>query len=266
MSKTYETLLTDRRGAVTTIMLNRPESLNAFNDTLLDELNDVLKAVERDGGVRCVVLTGAGRAFSSGQDLKQLKERYVEGYVPHVGDHLRKKYNPLVSRIMSMDKPVIGAVNGVAAGAGCSLALACDLRIAAQSATFIEVFVNVGLIPDSGSTYTLPRLVGQARAAEMCFLGGKVTAAEALSWGLVNRVVPDGELMSEAGKLAEKLAALPTRGLALTKRLLRRSLHSSLDDQLEQEAFGQETAGQTADHMEGVRAFLEKRPPRFSGR
>ena len=250
---------------ICTITLNRPDVLNAFNDQLTTELADALKNAERDAAVRVIIITGAGRAFSSGQDLGDLKTKYVPGHVPQLGDDLRRRYNPIIKRIREMDKPVIAAVNGVAAGAGCSLALACDMRIASDQASFIEVFINVGLIPDSGSTFMLPRLVGLGKAMELCCTGQKVDAVEALRLGLVNQVVPAGELEAAVRKLAGKLAALPARAIALTKRLLNQSLQNSLEAQLEAEAYDQETAGKTADHYEGVIAFLEKRKPDFKG-
>jgi 2-(1,2-epoxy-1,2-dihydrophenyl)acetyl-CoA isomerase len=252
--------------AVCTMTLNRPDVLNAFNDALTTELHEALKNAERDAGVRAIIITGEGRAFSSGQDLADLKTRYVPGYVPELGDDLRRRYNPIIKRIREMEKPVIAAVNGVAAGAGCSLALACDMRIASDQASFIEVFVNVGLIPDSGSTFMLPRLMGLGKAMELCCTGQKVDAAEALRIGLVNQVVPAAELNDAAQKIAGKLASLPARAIALTKRLLNQSLQNDLNAQLEAEAYDQETAGKTADHHEGVMAFLEKRKPSFQGR
>jgi 2-(1,2-epoxy-1,2-dihydrophenyl)acetyl-CoA isomerase len=250
---------------ICTITLNRPDVLNAFNDALTTELGEALKAAERDSNVRAIVMTGAGRAFSSGQDLADLKDRYKPGFVPQLGDDLRRRYNPIIKRIREMEKPVIAAVNGVAAGAGCSLALACDMRIASDQASFIEVFINVGLIPDSGSTFMLPRLVGLGKAFEMCCTGQKVDAAEALRIGLVNQVVPAAELAAATNKVAAKLASFPGRAIALTKRLLNKSMQNHLDAQLEAEAYDQETAGKTADHYEGVTAFLEKRKPSFSG-
>jgi 2-(1,2-epoxy-1,2-dihydrophenyl)acetyl-CoA isomerase len=251
---------------ICTITLNRPDVLNAFNDALTTELHDALKNAEKDANVRVIVITGAGRAFSSGQDLGDLRERYKTGVVPPLGDDLRKRYNPIIRRIREMDKPVIAAVNGVAAGAGCSLALACDLRVASDQASFIEVFINVGLIPDSGSTYTLVRLVGVGKAMELCCTGQKVDAVEALRMGIVNQMVPAAELEAATQKLAARLASLPSRAIALTKRLLNQSLQNDLNQQLEAEAFDQETAGKTADHHEGVTAFLEKRKPNFQGR
>lgn len=261
----YQTLTYAVADHVATITLNRPESYNAFSDQLTTELADALKSAGRDRDVRAIIITGAGKAFSSGQDLAELKERYQPGYVPELSKDLRKRYNPIIETIASMPKPTIAAVNGVAAGAGCSLALACDMRIASEHAAFMEVFVNVGLIPDSGSTYFLPRLVGHARAMELCCTGRKVDAQEAERIGLVNRTVPADDLMDEAKKLAGTMAALPGRAIALTKRLLNQSMTNDLAAQLAAEAFDQETAGRTADHMEGVTAFLEKRKPSFTG-
>jgi len=265
-SPSLQTIAVSTSDHICTITLNRPDVLNAFNDQLTTELGDALKSAERDANVRTIVVTGAGRAFSSGQDLGDLKEKYVPGYVPNLGDDLRRRYNPIIKRIRDMEKPIIAAVNGVAAGAGCSLAMACDLRIASDQASFIEVFINVGLIPDSGSTFMLPRLVGLGKAMELCCTGQKVDAAEALRLGLVNQVVPAAELAAATHKLASRLASLPGRAIALTKRLLNQSLQNDLDAQLEAEAYDQETAGKTADHYEGVAAFLEKRKPTFQGK
>ncbi len=262
-TKTIEVIVADH---ICTITLNRPDVLNAFNDQLTTELGEALKNAERDANTRVIVITGAGRAFSSGQDLADLKTRYVPGYVPELGEDLRRRYNPIIKRIREMEKPVIAAVNGVAAGAGCSLALACDMRIASDQASFIEVFVNVGLIPDSGSTFVLPRLVGLGKAMELCCTGQKVDANEALRIGLVNQVVPAAELTAATAKLAGKLASLPSRAIALTKRLLNQSMGNDLNAQLEAEAYDQETAGKTADHHEGVMSFLEKRKPSFQGK
>jgi 2-(1,2-epoxy-1,2-dihydrophenyl)acetyl-CoA isomerase len=259
------TISTTTESNVLTITLDRPDTFNAFSDQLSTELLGALKGAERDKDVRVVVLTGAGKAFSSGQDLAELKERYVPGYVPELSRDIRKRYNPIIKKVCGMEKPVIAAVNGVAAGAGCSLALAADLRVASEHAKFIEVFINVGLIPDSGSSYFLPRLVGHARAMELCCTGRPVDAEEALALGLVNTVVPADELAAATAKLAAKIAAMPARAVALTKRLLSSSMNRSLDEQLEAEAFAQETAGLTEDHMEGVVAFLEKRKPSFKG-
>jgi 2-(1,2-epoxy-1,2-dihydrophenyl)acetyl-CoA isomerase len=262
----FETIGVDTAERICTITLNRPEVYNAFDDRLTSELQEALRSAERDGDVSVLIITGAGKAFCSGQDLADLKERYVPGYTPHLGDDLRHRYNPIIQRVCAMDKPVIAAVNGVAAGAGCSLALACDIRIASEHASFIEVFINVGLIPDSGSTWHLPRLVGLGKAMELCCTGDKLGAEEALRIGLVNRIVPAAELMTESRRLAARLVSLPARGIALTKRLLRRTYENDLEAQLEAEAFAQETAGLTQDHGEGVRAFIERRKAKFMGR
>jgi len=266
VSEGFETVLVDRRDdGVCVLTLNRPDVLNAFNERLTVDLTAAVKDVERYEGVRCVVITGAGRAFCSGQDLADLEDQYRKGDVPVLGDRLRNGYNPMIRRIAGLEKPVIGAINGVAAGAGCSLALACDLRIASEKASLIEVFVNVGLVPDSGSSFFLPRVVGLARAMELCMTGRKVSAEEAASMGLVNRVVATESLMVETMGLASRIASMPTRAIGLTKRLLYAASTTDLAAQLEAEAYAQETAGQTADHREGVMAFLEKRKPVFRG-
>jgi 2-(1,2-epoxy-1,2-dihydrophenyl)acetyl-CoA isomerase len=261
---TFETIEVTVKDGVCTITMQRAEVLNAFNNLLTTELAKALNDASRDKNVRVVIITGSGRAFSSGQDLADLKEKYVPGHEPHLGEDLKKRYDPIVKRIHTMEKPVIASVNGVAAGAGCSLALACDMRIASEHASFIEVFVNVGLIPDSGSTWTLPRLVGFGRAMELCLTGRPVKAEEALSIGLVNQVVPADELEEATNKIATRLASLPAKAISLTKRLLNQSFENDFKEQLAQEAYAQETAGRTHDHFEGVVAFIEKRKPNFS--
>ena len=258
----YETILCNIDQGVLTITLNRPDVLNAFNRKMTDELQDAFKKVERDPAVRCIVLTGAGRAFSSGEDLKS---RAAEGD-SDFGSTLRQRYNPLVSKMRNIEKPVLGSINGVAAGAGCSIALACDLRIASEKARFMEVFVRVGLVPDSGSSFLLPRLVGLGRALEMAFLGDEMGADEALRAGLVNRVVPAEELESATRELALRLAKSPTKAIGLAKRAINRALTMDLDQALDYEVYGQETAGASDDHREGIAAFLEKRAPNFTGR
>lgn len=251
---------------VGTITLNRPDVLNAFNEDVNPEFIAALKQAAKDPEIRVLVITGAGRAFSSGQDLGDLERKYVPGHVPSLGADLKKRYDPWVKLIRTMEKPVIASVNGVAAGAGCSLALACDLRIASEHAKFIEAFINVGLVPDSGSTWTLPRLVGLGRAMELCTTGRPVKADEALAIGLVNQVVPAEELEAATAKMAARLASLPAKAVALTKRLLNESFERSLSDQLDAESFAQDTAGKTDDHFEGVTAFLQKRAPEFTGK
>jgi 2-(1,2-epoxy-1,2-dihydrophenyl)acetyl-CoA isomerase len=261
---TFETIDVTLVGNVCTITLQRADVLNAFNNTLTTELAKALKDASRNKEARVVVITGSGRAFSSGQDLADLKSKYVPGHEPHLGEDLKKRYDPIVKLIHTMEKPIIASVNGVAAGAGCSLALACDMRIASEHASFIEVFVNVGLVPDSGSTWTLPRLVGFGRAMELCITGRPVKAEEALAIGLVNQVVPADELEEATNKLATRLASLPAKAISLTKRLLNQSFENDFKEQLTQEAYAQETAGRTHDHFEGVVAFIEKRKPNFT--
>src|SRR5436190_2033581 len=257
----YETILTTQDEGVLTITLNRPDTLNAFNSVMGAELLDALKRAERDPQARCIVITGAGRAFSSGEDLKA---RQAEG-ITDFGSTLRDRYNPIILRIRNMDKPVLGSINGVAAGAGCSLALACDLRIASEKARFLEVFIRVGLVPNSGSSFFLPRLVGLGKALEMAFLGDEVSAEEALRLGLVNRVVSADDLESATRELALRLAKGPTKAIGLAKRAINRALTMDLEQLLDYEVFSQETAGATADYKEGLAAFLEKRTPNYTG-
>jgi 2-(1,2-epoxy-1,2-dihydrophenyl)acetyl-CoA isomerase len=211
--------------------------------------------------VRAVILTGAGRAFCAGQDLK---ERLAPDAAP-LGVELRERYNPIIAAMRRLDQPIVGAINGVAAGAGASLAFACDIRIAAEGASFVLAFGRIGLVPDSGATWLLPRLVGPSKAAELALLGESLSAADAERFGLVARVVPADALIGEAEAMAARLAGLAPRALALTKRGLERSWSLDLDGALEDEAYRQGVAGATADHAEGLAAFLEKRPPRFTG-
>lgn len=267
MANTFETILVDKADGVCTIMLNRPDALNALNDRMTMDLAEIVGEIKSAKDLRCVVITGAGRAFCSGQDLGELKQRYADpSFVPHLGEELRRRYNPIVLGLCDLEQPVIAALNGVAAGAGLSLALACDLRIASDKASLIEVFINVGLVPDSGSAFFLPRLVGLGKALELCFTGDKVTAAEALQLGLVNKMVSAEELTKTTQEFAHRLARLPTKAMGLMKRLMYQSFDSNLEAMLEAEAIAQETAARTADHREGVRAFFAKRPPRFEGR
>ena len=247
--------------AIATITLDRPDARNALDATLRRELLAAIRAAGRDRAVRVVVLTGAGSAFCAGQDLRET----AGPGAPPLSAVLRETYNPLILAMRRLDKPIVAAVNGVAAGAGMALALACDLRIAADTASFVLAFGRVGLVPDSGTTWFLPRLVGPARAAELALIGDPLSAADAERWGLVNRVVPVAELPAEARTLALRLAAGAPRALAMTKRALNRSFEAGLEAQLEDEASLQGIAGRTADHREGVAAFLAKRPPRFAG-
>ncbi len=258
------TILLDLALGVATITLNRPDKLNAFNEAMHAELGQALDRIEADGTVRAVLLTGAGRAFCAGQDLG---DRVMgEGDAPpDLGDTLDRLYNPLVRRLHRLERPVIAAVNGVAAGAGANLALGCDLVLAARSARFIQAFCKLGLVPDSGGTYVLPRLVGAARAMGLALLGESLPAEQAAAWGLIWRVVDDDQLSGEAVKLARQLATQPTKGLGLIKRALNASAANTLDEQLDLERDLQKEAGRTEDYREGVRAFLDKRPPKFRG-
>jgi len=250
---------TSREGAVLTITLNRPDVLNAFNAALHEGLAAALKEA-RGPDVRAVVVTGAGRGFCVGQDLTEFREAPGD-----IGSRLRSTYHPNVLAVRALEKPVIAAVNGVAAGAGMSFACACDLRIAADSASFVPAFINIGLIPDSGGSYFVTRILGPARAFEWLASGRKLTAAEAHAWGLVSEVVETDALAARAAEVAAQLAALPTRGIGMTKRLIGHALHATLEQQLEREAELQTAATQTEDFKEGVAAFLEKRPPEFRG-
>lgn len=266
MAGSFATIQTAAHEGVFTITLNRPEVLNAFNVDMSVELGAALRLAQREDSIRCLILTGAGRAFCAGQDLRALRASAGEQSIAdNFGLYLRETLNPIVLRLRTMEKPVVAAVNGVAAGAGVSLALACDLCICAASASFNLAFVQVGLIPDGAATLTLVQRLGYARAAELCLLAEPVSAQQALQMGLVNRVVDDHALPKTAFELASRLATLPARAIALTKRALSHAWTATLDEQLEYEAHLQTTAGRTADHREGVAAFLEKRPPHFTG-
>ncbi|MBP7510921.1 MAG: enoyl-CoA hydratase/isomerase family protein [Bacteroidia bacterium] len=257
----YETILFDVNNGIANLTLNRPDVFNAFNEQLSADVNDALKNVSKDRSIRVLVITGSGKAFCSGQDLKSIAGSSNRS----LSDSLYKRYNPMIRAIRNLNVPVICKLNGVAAGAGCSLALACDMIIASENASLIEVFVNVGLVLDSGSSYFLPRLVGAARAFELATLGGKVTANQALEWGMVNKVVKAEELDAEVSALAERYAAAPTKAIGLMKKMLNKSFTSDLDTMLEYEAYCQEIAGRSSDYKEGVTAFNEKRKPAFTG-
>ncbi len=247
--------------AIATITLDRPEALNALTVPMKAELLAALQAVARDRSVRAVVLTGAGRAFCAGQDLK---ERLEPDPTP-LAVEVRERYNPIVRAMRAMPQPIVGAINGVAAGAGASLAFACDVRVAAEGASFVLAFGRIGLVPDSGATWFLPRLVGPAKAAEMALLGTSLSAADAERFGLVVKVVPPDELADAARAIATRLTELAPRALAHTKRALERSWSVGLDEALDDEAYRQGIVGASADHAEGLAAFIGKRPPRFTG-
>jgi 2-(1,2-epoxy-1,2-dihydrophenyl)acetyl-CoA isomerase len=258
---TFTTIRFEVSDAIATITLDRPDALNALTVAMKEELLAAFRTIARDRAVRAVVMTGAGRAFSAGQDLK---ERLEPGAAP-LAVELRERYNPIIRAMRALGQPIVGAINGVAAGAGASMAFACDIRLAAENASFLLAFGRIGLVPDSGATWFLPRLVGPAKAAELALLGDPLSAADAERFGLVARVVAIDALAGEARAVAARLAALAPRALALTKRALERSWSIDLDEALEDEAWRQGIAGASADHAEGLAAFLDKRPPRFTG-
>ena len=249
---------------VATMTLDRPDVLNSFNSAMAAELREALAAAAADANTRAIVLTGAGRGFCARQDLAEAMPK--EGVLPDLGDFVRTTWNPIVRAIRTIEKPVVCAVNGIAAGAGANLAFACDIIFASSDATFIQSFAKIGVIPDSGGTFILPRLVGLQRATVLTMLAEKITSAQALEWGLIYKVVPAAELIEAAHHTAKHLATQPTRALGLIKRAFNRSMGVDLDDQLNYEEEIQREAGKTADYAEGVAAFLEKRKPKFTGR
>ncbi len=262
---TFETILFSVEQGVAILSLNRPEQLNSFNTQMHGEVREALKQVRQNPEVRALLLTGEGRGFCAGQDLS---DRNVApgAAVPDLGESIEKFYNPLIRALRELPMPVICAVNGVAAGAGANIPLACDLVLAARSAKFIQAFCKIGLVPDSGGTWALPRLVGMARAKALTLLGDRLSAEQAVEWGLIYRCVDDTDLRDEALALARQLASQPTYGLALIKRSLNASFDNSLDQQLELERDLQRLAGRSEDYREGVAAFMEKREARFKGR
>lgn len=263
MSET-ETVIAEERDGALLLTLNRPDRLNAFNEGMHKSLLHHMKSARQNDGIRCILLTGAGRGFCAGQDLSDRDMRDGSA-APDLGLTLENLYNPLIREIRSMPKPIVCAVNGVAAGAGANIALACDIVLAARSARFIQAFSKIGLVPDSGGTWLLPKLIGEARAKALAMTGEPLNADTAAEWGLIWKTYPDAELHPEAEKLAAHFAAGATTGLALTKQLIQDAADQSLDQQLDAERDAQRQAGRTADYREGVSAFLEKRPARFSG-
>jgi 2-(1,2-epoxy-1,2-dihydrophenyl)acetyl-CoA isomerase len=265
IAHSYETVTLLRDGGAARIELNRPETMNAWNTQFGRDLLDAITTVSDDTGVRAVEIGGAGRGFSSGADLRAGFDRTPDGH-PDVHSVLHNLYHPIILGLRSMHKPVVAAVNGPAVGIGCSLALACDLIIAARSAYFLLAFVNIGLVPDGGSSVFVPARAGFARAMQMSLLGERVGADQALGWGLINQVVQDAELSAEVGALIERLAAGPTLSYAGTKRQLNARAYAGIEQQLELEAQIQQQQATTADFIEGVSAFAEKRPAQFVGR
>jgi 2-(1,2-epoxy-1,2-dihydrophenyl)acetyl-CoA isomerase len=260
----HETIDLTTDGPAARILLNRPEALNAWNEQFGRDLLDAVTTVSGDEAIRAVLISGAGRGFSSGADLKEQRGA-ADGGMPDLSARLREVYHPIITGLREMPKPVVAAVNGPAVGIGCSLALAADLIVAAESAYFLLAFVNIGLVPDGGSTAFLPARIGYARAAEMAMLGERVPAAQALDWGLVNRVVSDDRLEDDTAALLDTLANGPTLSYAGSKRLLNRRMYAGLAGQLEAEAEAQRNQGHSQDFIEGVMAFVEKRPAKFIG-
>jgi len=261
-----KTLIVEEHEHITRITLNRPSALNAISDKMGEELLASLKDADKSEIVRCLVLTGAGRAFSAGEDVSGLKERYGAGTHPSLGDHLRKKYHPIITRIRNMEKPIIARLNGIAAGSGASIALASDIRIASEEAGLKQAFIGMGLVPDSGSSYFLTKMIGPGRALELIMTGKTIPAREAEQLGLINKVVPPAELDKETDELAHRLASGPTKALGLSKRIVNRVTSLELPEALEYEATNQDIVGKTSDHLEAVKAFLEKRQPKFLGK
>lgn len=258
----FNTILYQKEGKILRITLNRPDVYNAMDDALTYELQDALKAAEKDSDVRVIILTGSGKAFCSGQDLKAISGIEKRSFI----DSINKRYNPIIRAMRNMPKPIICRLNGVAAGAGCSLALACDLIIASETAVLVEAFVNIGLVLDSGSSYFLPRMVGSTRAFEIATMAPKITGQQAFDWGIANRVTSNENLDNVVNEIAEYYANAPTKAIGLMKKMLNKSTSSDMETILDYEAYCQEIAGNSEDNKEGVKAFIEKRKPDFKGR
>lgn len=266
MAQNYQTIKYEKSEGIATIILNRPDVLNAINEQMGRELLDALQSADRDIDVHCVIITGNGRAFSAGEDIQDLRGQYERGENPRLGERLLHKYNPIIRQIRRMEKAVIAAVNGVAAGAGAGIAYSCDIRVASDNAKFLQAFVRIGLAPDSGTSFFLPRLTGFAKSMELSLTGDELTSKDAERYGLVSKVVPGDQLMVAAWDLALKLAQGPTKAIGLTKRALNKSITADLETVLAYESYIQEIAGATDDHVEAVRAFFEKRKPVFKGK
>lgn len=266
MNTNYQTILFEISENIATITLNRPDVLNAINEIMGRELLEALKMTGQNDDVRCLIITGNGRAFSAGEDIQDLRGQYERGENPRLGDRLLHKYNPIIRLIRQTPKPIIAAINGTAAGGGAGIAYACDIRIAAENAKFIQAFIRVGLAPDSGTSFFLPRLVGFAKALELSLTGQELTSRDAEKLGLVAKVVPADQLMPTTREIAVRMSQGPTKALALTKQALNKSVNSDLEGVLEYESYLQEIAGATYDHIEAVKAFFEKRKPIFLGR
>ncbi|WP_026907877.1 enoyl-CoA hydratase-related protein [Paucisalibacillus globulus] len=256
----YETILYEKDEKIATIVLNRPTAYNAFTEQMNREIVKALKTATKDEEIKCIVITGSGKAFCSGQDLAGVDEN------TNHAEFLRERYHPMLRALKKIPKPVIAAINGTAAGAGMGLAFACDFRLMKSNAKLVSAFMNIGLVPDSGFLYMLPRLVGYAKALEIATLGKPIVAEEAGNWGLVTEVIAEEEWAVEIGAFAERIASLPTKSFSLIKRYMLDSMHTDYETFLEQEAFAQRIAGLSEDHKEGLRAFVEKRTPNFIGK
>ena len=260
----FENIEFSVNNGVAKLTLNRPDSLNSFNSEMHAEMREALKTVAKDKQIRCLLITGNGRGFCAGQDLSD-RSVAAGDEMPDLGASIEKNYNPMIRTLVGLEKPVICAVNGVAAGAGANIAFACDIVLAARSASFIQAFCKIGLVPESGGTWTLPRLVGRSRAMALSMLGNKIPAQQAADWGMIWQCVDDEELQAEAEKMAQHLASQPTAGLSLIKRAINASSTNTFDQQLDMERDLQRLAGRTNDYREGVAAFMEKRTPSFKG-